>query len=206
MSIHRAEEGDKGDKAEDKPENKPFTGVAQRLFDSRQIAVYGAIDAEMAFKISAQLLALEQADPEAPITMILNSPGGSVSDGFAIYDTMRFVQPEVRVVCTGLAASIATVILLGAPKAHRVALPNTKLLIHQVYLAGVVRGQASDLEITAHELLQTRKQINDLLAAETGQPIERIETDTNRDYWMTAAEAVEYGLLSRVITRRSELG
>ena len=118
-SIRGAEEAEGAEKADEKNEKKAFSGVAQRLFDSRQITLFGAVDDEMALKISAQLLALEQADPTAPITMILNSPGGSVSDGFAIYDTMRFIQPEVRVVCTGLAASIATVILMGAPKEHR---------------------------------------------------------------------------------------
>jgi ATP-dependent Clp protease protease subunit len=110
------------------------------------------------------------------------------------------------VVCVGLAASIATVILLGAPKQWRVALPSTKLLIHQVYIPGVVRGQATDLEITAKNLLQTRERINRLLAKETGQPLERIERDTNRDYWMTAQEAVEYGLISKVIEDRKDLG
>lgn len=180
--------------------------VAQRLFRSRQVPVFGAVDDELAQKVCAQLLALEQDDPEAPITLLLNSPGGSVTDGFAIYDTMRFIRPEVRVVCVGLAASIATVILLGAPKAWRLATPNTKLLIHQVYIPGVVRGQASDLEITAKDLIQTRDHINELLAAETGQPLDRIERDTNRDYWMTASEAQEYGLIARVIADRSELG
>ncbi len=183
----------------------PVGPVMQRLFRSRQIAVFGAIDHEMAEKVISQLLALENEDPEAPITMLLNSPGGSVLDGFAIYDAMRFVKPEIRVVCVGLAASIATVILLGAPKKWRLALPNTKLLIHQLYLAGVVRGQASDLEITARDLLQTRERINRLLVEETGQDLARIEKDTNRDYWMTATEARDYGLLSRVITDRSEL-
>lgn len=198
-----ADEEDSEKKAED--EKAAFSPVAKRLFDSRQLSVFGAIDQEHAHKICAQLLALEQADPDAPITMILNSPGGSVTDGFAIYDMMRFIQPEVRVVCTGLAASIATVILLAAPKGQRLAMPNTKLLIHQVYLGAVVRGQASDLEITARDLLQTRNHINELLAQETGQDLARIEHDTNRDYWMTAEAAVEYGLIDRIVTSRADL-
>ena len=179
--------------------------LSKALLESRQIPVFGAVDDKLAGRVVAQLLALEADNPDKPITLILNSPGGSVTDGFAIYDTMRFIKPEVRVVCMGLAASIATVILLGAPKAWRLATPSTKLLIHQVYIPGVVRGQASDLEITAKDLLQTRDTINKLLAEETGQDFERIEKDTNRDYWMTAAEAVEYGLIARVITDRSEL-
>ncbi|MEQ1568969.1 MAG: ATP-dependent Clp protease proteolytic subunit [Myxococcota bacterium] len=200
----RAEEND--DAEETKPPTPSFGPVGQRLFVSRQIPVFGVVDEALATRVVSQLLALEQDDPKAPITMILNSPGGSVTDGFAIYDAMRFVQPEIRVVCTGLAASIATVILLGAPKEWRLALPNTKLLIHQVYIPGVVRGQATDLEITAKDLLGTRDRINALLSEETGQPLTRINHDTNRDYWMSATEAVQYGLLSRVVTRRADLG
>ncbi len=190
---------------EGKGGKKPIPTVAKRLFESRQVPVFGAVDSELATKVVAQLLALEADDPEKPITVLLNSPGGSVTDGFAIYDTMRFIEPEVRVVCTGLVASIATVILLGAPKEQRLAMPNCKLLIHQVYLPGVVRGQATDLEITARELMQTRERLNQLYVRETGQPLERIERDTNRDYWMTADEAVEYGLLHRVVTSREDL-
>jgi ATP-dependent Clp protease, protease subunit len=187
----RAEEGE--EKEEPKKEEAAFGPVAKSLFRSRQIPVFGAIDDTMAARIVAQLLALEQADAEAPITILLNSPGGSVTDGFAIYDAMRFVKPEIRIVCMGLCASIATIILLGAPKKWRVALPNTRLLIHQVYIPGVIRGQATDLEITARDLLHTRDRLNQLLATETGQPLDRIQRDTNRDYWMTAQEAVEYG-------------
>ena len=180
--------------------------VGERLFKSRQLQVDGVVDTKLATRIVGALLALEQEDGEAPITMFVNSPGGSVTDGFAIYDTMRFITPEVRVVCTGIAASIATVILLGAPKEQRLAMPHCKLLIHQPMIPGVVRGPASDLEITAKDLLQTRARINQLLADETGQPLDRIERDTNRDYWMTADDAVEYGLISRVVRTRAELG
>ena len=196
------------DKDKDGKDGKEGTApaAAKLLFESRQITLFGAVDDKLAKRVVAQLLALEAADPEKPITMMLNSPGGSVSDGFAIYDTMRFIQPEVRVVCFGLAASIATVILMGAPKEQRLATPNTKLLIHQVYIPGVIRGQATDLEITAKDLIQTRQHINGLLAQETGQTLERIDRDTNRDYWMTAEEAVAYGLISRVITSRQDLG
>jgi ATP-dependent Clp protease, protease subunit len=198
------EDDNTGEETKDQPQT-PFGPVGQRLFRSRQVPVFGAVDHELAGRVISQLLALEQDDPNAPITLILNSPGGSVTDGFAIYDTMRFVRPEVRVLCVGLAASIATVILLGAPKQWRLAMPSTRLLIHQVYIPGVVRGQASDLEITAKDLLNTRNRINALLAAETGQELSRIEHDTNRDYWMTAQEAFNYGLVSRVIADRSEL-
>ena len=209
MGLHQryvSEDGDDDEKKKTDDRPSDFGMIGKSLFRSRQVPVFGAIDDEVAGRTIAQLLALEQEDPKAPITMILNSPGGSVTDGFAIYDTMRFIGPEVRVLCLGLTASIATIILLGAPKEWRTALPSTRLLIHQVYIPGVVRGQASDLDITAKDLLATRRRLNDLLAAETGQPIERIDRDTNRDYWMTAKEAKEYGLISRVLTSRSELG
>ncbi len=189
---------------EDTGNNRP-SPAWKHLFESRQVPLFGAIDDKMAARVIAQLLALEQEDPEAPITMLVNSPGGSVTDGFAIYDMMRFIGPEVRVVCTGLAASAATVVLLGAPKDHRLATPNAKLLIHQVFIPGVIRGQATDLEITAIDLLKTKKRINQLYVDETGQPMERIERDTNRDYWMTASEAQDYGLIARIVTTRSEL-
>lgn len=200
--AHNEEESEEQKDAKDKKAEAP---VGMRLFKSRQIRVFGPVDSKLAARVIGELLALEQDDPEAPITMIINSPGGSVSDGFAIYDTMKFIGPEVRVLCVGLAASIATVILLGAPKEHRTATPNTKLLIHQVYIPGAVRGQATDLEITARDLVQTRDKINQLLAEETGQELARIEKDTNRDYWMTADEAVSYGLIARTVSTRSDL-
>lgn len=189
-------------------EKEPEAGmqILNRLFDSRQIQLSGPVDDKLAARIIAQLLALEAADAAAPITMFVNSPGGSVTSGFAIYDTMRFIGPDVRVVCQGLCASIATVILMGATKEHRLSLPHSRLLIHQPMIPSTVYGPASDLEITANELIKTRDKINQLLAAETGQPFERVEQDTNRDYWMTADEAVEYGLLTRVVTSRADLG
>lgn len=192
-------------KPEKKPDQGPIPMVAERLFKSRQLQLTGPVDDKIARAMVAALLALEAEDAEAPITMFVNSPGGSVSAGFAIYDTMRFITPEVRVVCTGLAASIATVILLGAPKASRLAMPNTRLLIHQPMIPSTVYGPASDLEITANELIKTRQRINQMLAAETGQPIERVEADTQRDYWMTADEAVAYGLIARVVQNRADL-
>jgi ATP-dependent Clp protease protease subunit len=193
------------EKTDSEKTDKMKTPIGRYLFDSRQVTLFGPIDNELATKVIAQLLALEADDPEAPITMLVNSPGGSVTDGFAIYDMMRFIQPEVRVVVTGLAASAATIVLLGAPKEHRVATPFSKLLIHQIYLPSVVRGQATDLEITAKDLMKTRDRINQLYQKETGQPIERIEKDTNRDYWMDAPEAVEYGLIARIVEGRGDL-
>ncbi len=193
-----------------KPKNKddeaPGAGIIiEKLFRSRQLQLSGPVDDKLSSRIVAQLLALEAEDAKAPITIFLNSPGGSVSAGFAIYDTMRFIEPAVRVVCTGLTASIATVILLGAAKEDRLAMPNTRLLIHQPMIPGTVFGPASDLEITANELIKTRGKVNRMLAKETGQPLERVEGDTQRDYWMTSAEAVEYGLISRVVESRADI-
>ncbi|MFZ4577558.1 MAG: ATP-dependent Clp protease proteolytic subunit [Myxococcota bacterium] len=192
------------------PEAKPLEelsriGLTERLIKSRILQVTGPIDDKVAARVMSELLVLEADDATAPITMYVNSPGGSVTAGFAIYDVMRFVKPDIRVICTGLAASIATVILLGAPKHLRLALPNTRLLIHQPLIPMTVYGPASDLEITAAEIMKTRARINRLLAEETGKTVERIEADTQRDYWLTAAEAVEYGLLARVVTGRDEV-
>jgi len=189
-----------------KDDEAPGAGIIiERLFRSRQLQLSGPVDDKLASRIVAQLLALEAEDAKAPITIFLNSPGGSVSAGFAIYDAMRFIEPAVRVVCTGLTASIATVILLGAAREDRMATPNTRLLIHQPMIPGTVFGPASDLEITANELIKTRAKVNRMLADETGQPFERVEGDTQRDYWMTAEEAVEYGLISRVVQSRAEM-
>lgn len=197
---------DEQKESEETADRDPRGPAYKHLFESRQVPLFGAIDDKQAAKVIAQLLALEQEDPKAPITLLVNSPGGSVTDGFAIYDMMRFVEPEIRVICVGLAASAATIVLLGAAKEHRLSTPNAKFLIHQVFLPGVVRGQASDLEITAKDLIRTKERINKLYVEETGQPMERIEEDTNRDYWMTAEEAVEYGLIARTLASRSELG
>jgi ATP-dependent Clp protease, protease subunit len=194
-----------GEEKKEDDEKKALSPIVERLFESRQVQLVGQVDNKLAGSIVAQLLALEAADPDKPITVFVNSPGGSVTAGFAIYDTMRFITPEIHIVCSGLTASIATIILLAAPKERRLALPHTRLLIHQPMIPSTVYGPASDLEITAKELIKTRERLNSLLASETGQPLARIEKDTNRDYWMTAEEAVEYGLISGVVSKRAEL-
>ena len=180
--------------------------IGERLLDSRTIQLFGGVDGRLTRRVIGQLLYLEAADPKAPITVVQNSPGGSVNDGFAIYDTMRYIQPEVRIVCVGLTASIATITLLGAKKENRLTLPNTRFLIHQPLIPGNVFGPASDLEITAQEILKMRDKINHMLSSETGQPLKRVERDAQRDYWMDAEQAVEYGLVSRIVTHVSELG
>ena len=179
--------------------------VIRRLLEERTVRVFGPVDAAMTKRVISELLLLEADDPDAQITIVQNSPGGSVSDGFAIYDTIRFIRPEVRVLNVGMCASIATVILLGAPKEQRLSLPHTRFLIHQPLIAGNVYGPASDLEITAREILKMRDRINQMLADETGQPLDRVVKDTQRDYWMDAAAALEYGLISEIVEHRQEL-
>ena len=196
MRIHAHDEDDK--------QNGP-RGLTERLLETRTIQLFGPVTSKLADRIIGQLLLLEAEDPKAPITVVQNSPGGSVNDGLGIYDTMRFVAPPVRIVCVGLTASIATITLLGADKKDRVSLPNTRFLIHQPLIPGSIFGPASDLEITANEILKTRSKLNEMLAEATGKPLERVQVDTQRDYWMTAAEALEYGLISRIVTSHEEL-
>jgi ATP-dependent Clp protease protease subunit len=180
--------------------------VTKQLYANRTIVLSEGIDSDAARRVISQLLALDATDPTKDIVMILNSPGGSVTSGFAIYDTMRFIRPKIKVVVSGLAASIATVILLGAEKKNRIAMPNSQLLIHQPLIPGAVQGQASDLEITAKEILKTREKLTKLYNEETGQPAARIQKDIERDYWMSAQEALEYGLISRIVTSLKEIG
>ncbi len=177
----------------------------ERLIKTRTIELFGAVNNKLAQKVISALLFLEAEDADKPITLVQNSPGGSVTDGFAIYDTMRFIKPDVKVLCVGLTASIATITLLGAKKEHRLSLPHTEFLIHQPLIPGNVVGQASDLEITAREILKTRARINAMLAKETGQPLEVVEKHTNRDYWMSAPEAHEYGLIGGIVETRAAL-
>lgn len=176
-----------------------------KLLESRVIFVSEAINSTVAKRVISNLLAMDAQDSNKPIYMYLNSPGGEVNSGYAIYDTMRFIGSEVRVICTGLTASIATIMLLGAPKKHRYSMPNTRLLIHQPLIGGSIQGQASDLEITAKEILKTRAKINQLLAKECGQSLEKVEEDTVRDYWMNAQEALEYGLVTKIVANIKEI-
>ncbi len=178
--------------------------LESRLLKTRTVTLFEPVSPRASRRVVTSLLVLEAMDPEKPITLLINSPGGSVDDGFAIYDTLRFVRTPVRTVCVGLAASAATVILLAAPKGSRFALPHTRFLIHQP--SGGAIGQASDVAITAKEILKTREQINRLLSEETGQPLERVEQDTNRDYWMNSDEAKKYGLIDKVVRSSRDLG
>ena len=176
-----------------------------KLLEKRVIFVSEAINSTVAKRVVSNLLSLDSKDSNTPIYLYLNSPGGEVNSGFAIYDTMRFIGSEVRVVCTGLTASIATIMLLGAPRQHRYTMPSTRFLIHQPLIGGHIKGQASDLEITAKEIIKTRSRINQLLAQECKQSLERVEEDTARDYWMNAEEAVQYGLVTKIVANVKEI-
>ena len=202
MADSRPVSGDDDEPHEGK-QDRGAKGLEERLLKSRTIALFEPITPRSSRRVVTSLLVLDAEDPKAPVTLLVNSPGGSVDDGYAMYDAMRFVRCPVRVVCIGLAASAANIVLLGAPKTSRFALPNTRILLHQPSTGAA--GQASDLAITAREILKTRAQLNGLLAKETGQKLERIEEDTNRDYWLTAEEARDYGLIHKVIAKLSEI-
>jgi len=181
-------------------------GLAQKtLLKNRKIILSEPVTSASAKRVIEQLLTLEADDASKDIWMFVNSPGGEVNSGFAIYDTMRFIKPEVKVMVTGLAASIATVILLAAKKEFRMSMPNSRLLIHQPLIGGAVQGQATDIEITAREILKTRERIAQLYTKETGQPLERVQKDIERDYWMTADEAKEYGLITKIVSSWNEI-
>ncbi|MFC5650902.1 ATP-dependent Clp endopeptidase proteolytic subunit ClpP [Paenibacillus solisilvae] len=171
--------------------------IYSRLLKDRIIMVSGEIEDHMANSIVAQLLFLAADDPEKDIQLYINSPGGSVTAGFSIFDTMQFIKPDVSTICTGFAASFGAILLTGGARGKRFVLPNSEVMIHQPL--GGARGQASDIAIHANWILKTRGKINQLLASSTGQSVEQIEIDSDRDRYMSAEEAVAYGLVDKII-------
>jgi len=178
--------------------------IYSRLLKERVVFIVGPIEDHMANLIVAQLLFLESENPDKDINVYINSPGGSVSSGMAIYDTMQFVKPNISTTCIGQAASMGALLLAGGEKGKRYCLPNSRMMIHQPL--GGFQGQASDIEIHAREILLLRDRLNKILAGHTGQDIATIERDTERDNFMSADEAVEYGLVDQVLTERSHGG
>jgi ATP-dependent Clp protease, protease subunit len=174
--------------------------IYSRLLKDRIVFLGGTVTDDLANLVTAQLLFLESEDPEREINMYINSPGGSVTAGLAIYDTMQFVKPPVSTLCVGQAASMGSLLLAAGAKGKRYALPHSRILIHQV--SGGFEGQASDIEIHAREALRLREILNEILAHHTGQNVKKIEKDTDRDNFMSAAQAVEYGLIDEVISGR----
>lgn len=175
--------------------------IYSRLLKDRIILLGSAVDDHVASLICAQLLFLESEDPEKEISMYINSPGGSVTAGMAIYDTMQYIAPPVATLCLGQAASMAALLLSAGEKGMRYALPNSRILIHQPL--GGAQGQATDIGIQAREILRLRESLNGILSGHTGQSLERIEKDTERDYFMTAQEALEYGIIDKIMTKRT---
>ncbi|MYA97152.1 MAG: ATP-dependent Clp endopeptidase proteolytic subunit ClpP [Nitrospinae bacterium] len=176
--------------------------IYSRLLKERIIFLGTAIDDTIANLVTAQLLFLEAEEPERDIAMYVNSPGGTVTAGLAIYDTMQYIKPDVSTICIGQAASMGALLLTAGAKGKRYALPNSRILIHQPL--GGVQGQASDIDIQAREILRMREELNEILARHTGQPIKQIEKDTDRDNFMTAEQAKDYGLLDDVIIARTD--
>ena len=174
--------------------------IYSRLLKERVIFLVGPVEDYMANLVVAQLLFLESENPDKDISLYINSPGGSVSAGLAIFDTMNFIKPEVSTLCTGMAASMGAFLLAAGAKGKRFSLPNSNIMIHQP--SGGARGQATDIEIHAREILKTREQLNKILAERSGQTLAKIEQDVERDYFMSADEAKNYGLIDQVIAKR----
>ncbi|MBU1109070.1 MAG: ATP-dependent Clp endopeptidase proteolytic subunit ClpP [Candidatus Riflebacteria bacterium] len=174
--------------------------IYSRLLKDRIIFLGGGIDDNIADVVVAQLLFLESEDPEKDISIYINSPGGVVTAGMAIYDTMQYIKPDVSTICMGQAASMGALLLGAGAKGKRYALPNARIMIHQPL--GGAQGQASDIEIQAQEILRMKDMLNDILAHHTGQPIKRVKRDTDRDFFMSSKEAKEYGLIDEVVQRK----
>jgi ATP-dependent Clp protease protease subunit len=188
---------------DDEKDNKRFDFIGEKLMKSRIIMITDVITKRLAQRTIGQLLILEQEDPEKEIKVFINSSGGDADAGFAIYDMMKLIKPKIKNVCAGVAASAAVIILLGTGKENRVSLPNSRILIHQPSTG--VHGTASDIQIEASEILKCREKINRMISDETNREFEKVENDTKRNYWMSAEEAVEYGLISKIINTQSDL-
>ncbi len=176
--------------------------IYSRLLKERVVFLVGPVNDHTANLVVAQLLFLESENPDKDIALYINSPGGSVYAGLAIYDTMNFVKPDVSTLCTGIAASMGAFLLAAGTRGKRFALPNSRIMIHQP--SGGAQGQATDIQIQAREILELRQRLNEILAERTGQTIERIQADTERDNFMSASDAVAYGIIDKVLTSRSD--
>lgn len=176
--------------------------IYSRLLKERVVFLVGEVNDQTANLVVAQLLFLESENPDKDISLYINSPGGSVTAGMSIYDTMQFIKPDVSTMCLGFAASMGAFLLAAGAKGKRYSLPNSKVMIHQVL--GGTHGQATDIEIHARDILRTKEQMNRILAERTGQTLEKVQRDTERDYFMTAAEAQDYGIIDRVLTTRGD--
>jgi len=198
MRIH----ADDDEKKKDDEKEKPLDSYVARLMKARLVLISGTVDEELAEKTVAQLLALD-SESDDPIKVVISSPGGHVDSGFAIYDVMRFVKSPVMTIGAGWVASIAVPILFGGDHDKRFSLPNTRFLLHQP--SGGAGGQAADIRIEAQEILKIRTRINKMISRETGQDEEKVARDSDRNFWMSADEALEYGLVRKIVTNMDEL-
>jgi ATP-dependent Clp protease, protease subunit len=189
---------------EQSPRGERTMDIYSRLLADRIIFIGMSVDDQVANVVMAQLLHLDSEDPEQDINLYINSPGGSVYAGMAIYDTMQFVNADVATTALGMAASMGSFLLTAGAKGKRSALPNARILLHQPHIGGGLGGQVSDVEIHARELVRTKQRMNELYSRMTGQPVEKIERDTDRDYMLGPEEAVEYGVIDRVVNRPAE--
>lgn len=187
---------------QDDPTQAPSKFMDEKLFKSRAITIFGEINDKLARSVTEKLLALA-SESDDPITLYISSPGGHVESGDVVYDMIKFIKPQVRVIGTGWVASAATTIYLAADKSRRFALPNTRFLVHQP--SGGSMGVATDIAIQAREIIKMRARINKLIADETGQPLERVEKDTDRDHWMSVDEAIDYGIVGKLVRSATEI-
>jgi len=190
---------------DEKERAEPGGFIARQLVESRTILLSGEINDKQAHRIVGQLLVLDDMDQEKPITLIINSGGGAISSGFAIYDIIRYIKAPVRTVGAGLIASMGVTVFLAVPAERRFSLANSRYMIHQPLISGTIVAPASDLEINAREMIKLRERLNHLIAEATGQPIEKVEKDTLRDYWMNAEEAQAYGIVGGLVLSTSDL-
>jgi ATP-dependent Clp protease protease subunit len=202
LDDEEEEEEEERPEKEKKEELGPQIGNI--LFKNRTVLLFGEISMKVAHAITAQLLALAADDDKKPIRLVINSPGGHVEAGDTIHDMIRFIGPAVQVLGTGWVASAGAHIYLAAAKENRLSLPNTRFLLHQP--SGGAGGRAVDIDIQAREIIKMRRRLNEIIAKETGQPIERVERDTDRDYWMSAQEAKDYGVVGRIINTLKDAG
>lgn len=200
--IHLDDDDDDDNKKDSKFEAAKAEGIIQRLIKSRTVLVNGTVTQELAENVMGQLLVLAQ-DSNEPIKVMITSPGGHVDSGLAIYDTMRFIDAPIITIGAGWVASIAVPIFFGGDKGKRFSMPNTRYLLHQP--SGGAGGQAADIRIEAQEILKIRKRINQMIADETGQPVEKVTKDSDRNFWMDAEEALAYGLVNKVVTSLKEI-
>lgn len=191
------------DENENNEEKQEKPSLMEKMLKTRTILIYGGIDQKMAQRVTEQLLMLEADDEEAPIKVFINSQGGHVESGYTIFDMIRFVKPKVKIIGTGWAASAGALIYAAVPTEDRYSLPHTRYMLHQPL--GGVRGQATDIAIEAEEIMKMRDNLNKLFSEQTGQPIERVSKDTDRNFWMSAEEAKDYGLVGNIINSAADL-